>query len=913
SVTAGSYTDVAGNLGSTGADTVAIDTQNPTVVVEIADASLSDGHNSSNVTFTFSEAVSAATVATLAGGAGITVAGGTLSALSWAADHTSATATFTATDGVTASGSVTVAAGGYTDVAGNLGSTGADTVAIDTQNPTVVVGISDTALKIGDVATVTFTFSEVPSNFSAADVTYDTTSATLGAITATANPLVFTASLTPIASITDATNIITVGTAWQDPAGNAPAASVNSVNYTVDTVAPTVAVNIVDTSLDNADPSSVVTFTFSEATSDFLLTDITAVGGTVSGLTGSGTTYQATFTATPGFTGTGSVSVTNGSYTDPAGNTGASGSDTVAISRPNDSTPPTLNSITATNLGNTQGATATVTFTFSEQVTNFDLTDVTIDQPTRISLSNLHVTADPLVWQATATRLAANGSYKLTVASNTFTDLAGNANTTSTTSGQLAPAGVAGSEINLALTDQADHIGATSVTVSGVPIGWMLSDGTSNGDGTWNIVTNDLSSLTITTPSNYTGALVLYVTESWTNIDGSIGQATIADNIEAFAAGNPIFAISGDDTLTGSSGHDTFVFSQPIGHDVLYSFEVSADVIDLISYGWQTFADVQAHTADDVRGNAVITLASGQTITLDGVHAADLTAANFEFDVTPTTENAGQMTIGDGAILPLSGIIDNTGSIELQASGDGTLLQLIQTGITLNGGGHVTLSDDDHNFIAGTTTTVTLDNVDNVISGAGWIGQGNLVLSNAGTIDATGTHALVIDTGASVIANTGTLEASGSGGLVLNSAVDNSGLIWANGGMVTAEGAVSGNGNALISGAGTIDFGASATANVTFDATAAGHLILDDAFHFSGTVSGFDGNDIIDIKGVSFGAGTTLNFLENEAGTGGTLTVSDGAHTANIVVLGQYDPTGFAGKADATNGVVITYDAYHLV
>ncbi|MCA6126339.1 hypothetical protein J6500_31280, partial [Bradyrhizobium sp. WSM 1704] len=99
SVTAGSYTDVAGNLGSTGADTVAIDTQNPTVVVEIADASLSDGHNSSNVTFTFSEAVSAATVATLAGGAGITVAGGTLSALSWAADHTSATATFTATDG----------------------------------------------------------------------------------------------------------------------------------------------------------------------------------------------------------------------------------------------------------------------------------------------------------------------------------------------------------------------------------------------------------------------------------------------------------------------------------------------------------------------------------------------------------------------------------------------------------------------------------------------------------------------------------------------------------------------------------------------------------------------------------------------------------------------------------------------
>jgi hypothetical protein len=405
---------------------------------------------------------------------------------------------------------------------------------------------------------------------------------------------------------------------------------------------------------------------------------------------------------------------------------------------------------------------------------------------------------------------------------------------------------------------------------------------------------------------------VLNVAESWTNSDGSTGHTIVFDNIEAYASGNPIFAWSGDDTLTGSSGHDTFVLSQPIGNDVVHSFDVSSDVIDLISYGWQNFSDVQAHTADDANGNAVITLADDQTITLDGVHAADLTAANFEFDLTPTVENPGQMTIGDGAMLPLSGIIHNTGTIALQASGDDTLLQLIQTGVTLNGGGQVVLSDDDHNVIAGTASNVTFDNVDNVISGAGQIGQGGLTLSNEGTIDATGSHALVIDTGANVIANAGTLEATGAGGLVLESAVANSGLIWANGGTVTAEGEVTGNGSALISGAGTIEFGAGATAGVTFDVTAAGHLILDDAFHFSGTVSGLDGNDDIDLKGVSFGANTTLNFTENEAGTGGTLTVSDGAHSANIVLLGQYDPTGFAEKADPTNGTVITYDPHHI-
>ncbi|KRQ08298.1 beta strand repeat-containing protein [Bradyrhizobium manausense] len=474
------------------------------------------------------------------------------------------------------------------------------------------------------------------------------------------------------------------------------------------------------------------------------------------------------------------------------------------------------------------------------------------------------------------------------------------------------PAGVAGAPINLALSDPTGSNTQVTLQISNTPSDWTVSGAFKSSDGSWSMTTSDIGELTISTPSTYSGAHVVTVTETWINADGKAGTAVISDNIEAFAPGSPIFAWSGDDTLTGSSGHDTFVFSRPIGNDVLHSFEVSSDTIDLISYGWHSFSDVQAHTADDANGNAVITLAAGQTITLDGVHAADLTATNFEFDMAPTTENPGMMTVGDGAMLPLSGIIDNTGTIELQGSGDETLLQLIQTGIVLKGGGQVILSDDDHNVIAGTAPNVTLDNVDNVISGAGQIGQGSLTLSNQGTIDATGVHALVIDTGVNAMVNIGTLEATGPGGLVLDSAVANSGLIWANGGTVTAMGEVTGNGNALISGAGTIEFEAGAAAKINFDATAAGHLILDDAFHFSGTVSGLDGNDDIDIKGISFGAGTTVSFTETQAGTGGTLTVSDGAHTANIVLLGQYDPTGFTEKADTTNGTVISYDPHHI-
>src|SRR5438034_1278658 len=56
SLAAGSYSDAAVCLGGAGSHTVTIDTENPTVVVNIVDGALSDGDNSSVVTFAFSEA-----------------------------------------------------------------------------------------------------------------------------------------------------------------------------------------------------------------------------------------------------------------------------------------------------------------------------------------------------------------------------------------------------------------------------------------------------------------------------------------------------------------------------------------------------------------------------------------------------------------------------------------------------------------------------------------------------------------------------------------------------------------------------------------------------------------------------------------------------------------------------------------
>ena len=129
------------------------------------------------------------------------------------------------------------------------------------------------------------------------------------------------------------------------------------------------------------------------------------------------------------------------------------------------------------------------------------------------------------------------------------------------------------------------------------------------------------------------------------------------------------------------------------------------------------------------------------------------------------------MTIADGAILPLGGIIDNSGSIMLGSTGSETNLQILVESATLQGGGQVMLSDDNHNVIFGGAASATLINVDNTISGAGHVGDGQMTLVNSGTIVADGTNALVIDTGSNAITNSGTLEATGSGGLFIASDV----------------------------------------------------------------------------------------------------------------------------------------------
>src|SRR5262249_52317619 len=160
------------------------------------------------------------------------------------------------------------------------------------------------------------------------------------------------------------------------------------------------------------------------------------------------------------------------------------------------------------------------------------------------------------------------------------------------------------------------------------------SAGTDNHDGTWSAQTNDVSALTITAPEGYAGAVSLKISQTWTDSAGGTGLAMITNNIEAYAPGAPIFAIAGDDHLSGSSGNDLFVRPQTIGNDTIHSFYTAHDNVDLVAFGGiASFADVQARLSENGNGDAVITIAQGQSITFDGVSPTSLTADNFAFDI----------------------------------------------------------------------------------------------------------------------------------------------------------------------------------------------------------------------------------------------------------------------------------------
>ena len=197
--------------------------------------------------------------------------------------------------------------------------------------------------------------------------------------------------------------------------------------------------------------------------------------------------------------------------------------------------------------------------------------------------------------------------------------------------------------------------------------------------------------------------------------------------------------------------------------------------------------------------------------------------------------NQGAVAIENGASLSLRGVINNTGSINLDGGATATSIILIGVSTsasttTLEGGGQVKLSDSSLNSldVEGTSpaTKITLNNVNNTISGAGTIGvSGDLTLNNEtlGIINATGvTNSLILD---GPVSNAGLMEATGAGHLRIDAEnagnaedIANTGVIAANtGSIVTLEAGTITGGTLKTSGTGAIQVTTSGSSFVVFD------------------------------------------------------------------------------------------------
>jgi hypothetical protein len=271
------------------------DTTPPSIAISSDRSTLAVGQTAT-LTFAISESVADFVVGDL------TVSGGALR--NFAGSGTSYSATFTPNANSTANGVVSVGSNKFSDTAGNLNVDGADanntiTISVDTVSPTIAITSNRAALALGQTATLTFAISESVADFVVGDIT--ASGGTLGNFAG--NGTSYSATFTPNANST-ANGVVSVGSnKFSDTAGNFNvdgADANNTITMTVNTVPPDTTPPTIAISSDRLNlatgQSATLTFLISESVSDFLASDITVTGGTLSNFSGSGTSYSVSFT-----------------------------------------------------------------------------------------------------------------------------------------------------------------------------------------------------------------------------------------------------------------------------------------------------------------------------------------------------------------------------------------------------------------------------------------------------------------------------------------------------------------------------------------------------------------------------------------------------------------------------------------
>lgn len=192
---------------------------------------------------------------------------------------------------------------------------------------------------------------------------------------------------------------------------------------TTDTIPPTITINSDKNSLKAGENARIV-FTLSEPSTDFVLSDISLSGGTLSNFSGSGTNYTAIFTPAENSTGVGSIHVANFKFSDAAANANEDGADAdnrvlLAI----DTIPPTI-SISSSKIYLGLNEVPTIKFILSEPSTDFNISDIYVSGGV-LSAFEGSGTSYTAAFTPTST-----SNLEIFIQSYKFSDAAGNFNST---------------------------------------------------------------------------------------------------------------------------------------------------------------------------------------------------------------------------------------------------------------------------------------------------------------------------------------------------------------------------------------------------------------------------------------------------------------------------------------------------
>ena len=651
--------DAAGNAGTSTATSgnYAIDTVRPILAagITLSDTALRVG-DTATVTFTFTEAVTGFTTADLS------APNAALSNLASGDGGVTWTATLTPIDGATdVSNIITLDYTGVADAAGNagLGSANSGNYAVDTERPSLAatISISDTALRIGDSATVTIVLTEAVTGFTTADLTAP--NAVLSNLTTGDGGITWTATLTPSASTTDASNVITLDyTGITDFSGNSGVGTATSGNYAVDTARPTATVVLADSALQ-AGETSLVTITFSEAVTGFTNADLTLANGTLTPVISNdgGITWTATFTPTAGVTGaTNVIILDNTGVVDAAGNAGSgstdSGNYTVATLRP-------ASSISVADNALQVGETSTVTFTFSEAVSSFSNADLTVSNGT---LSAVSSNDGGLSWTATFTPTAGvtQATNVITLDNTGILNASGNAGT-GTTGSNVFGIDTQRPTASVVLADTALSVGETSlvtITFSEAVTGFNNAD-LAVANGTLSAVSSSDGGITWTATFTPTAAitdatnLITLDNTGVADAAGNTGAGSTNSNNYAIDTQRPTatLVVADSELVVGETSLVTITFSEAVTGLTNADLTVTNGTLSPVSSndGGITWTAVFTPSMGVAAASNLITLANtGVADAAGNLGAGSTNSNNYAVQTAPPV--SAQM---DAPLLPL--------------------------------------------------------------------------------------------------------------------------------------------------------------------------------------------------------------------------------------------------------------------